>query len=122
MSTSRPISPDTRSALLVATGTGLILAPFMVGLGIAAVASGVFIGALIVGLGLAGTAFTGRGTIPAAGHVAFDQGIAFGLVVGVLIFALAGELGASAVFLLAGAVQLIVGTMTRYTVNPTSAA
>ncbi len=115
-------SPDTRSALLVASGTTLLLAPFMLGLGIAAVASGVFIGAIIVGLGFAGTAFTGRGTIPMSAHMAFDQGIGAGLVLAAAAFAVVGELGATALFLLAGVVQLVVGTATRYSVNATQAA
>jgi hypothetical protein len=120
MTRSAAISTDTRSALLVATGTSLILAPFMLGLGVAAIASGIFVGAIIVGLGLAGTAFSGRGTIPVGAHMAFDQGIAGGLLLGAVIFGFAGDYGAAAVFLIAGAVQLFVGIVTRYSVSPTA--
>jgi hypothetical protein len=121
MTSSRIISPDARSALLVATGTVLLLAPFMLGFGVAAVASGVIIGVLIVGLGLAGTAFTGRATIPAVAHTAFDQGIAAGLILAAALFAVFGEFGATALFFGAGLVELIAGTLTHYGVNPGSA-
>lgn len=122
MTSTRIISPDSRSALLVASGTGLILAPFMLGLASAAVASGVFLGVIIVGLGLAGTASTGRGTLPMGAHMAYDQGIAVGLLLAAVIFAVIGEYGATAVFTLAGAVQLVVGTLTRYSAQPPTTA
>jgi hypothetical protein len=120
MTRSRAISTDTRSALLVATGTGLLLAPFMLGLGVAAIVSGIFVGAMVVGLGFAGTAFSGRGTVPVGAHMAFDQGIAIGLLLAAAIFIVAGDYGATAVFLIAGAVQLFVGLVTRYSGNQTA--
>ena len=119
MTSTRFLSLDSRSAILVATGIALIVAPFAVGLGAAAVASGVFLGAIIVGLGFAGTAPTGRGTIPTSAHMVYDQGIGFGLLLAAVIFAIAGEYGATAVFTIAGAVQLSIGTLTRY--SPTTA-
>jgi hypothetical protein len=122
MTSTRILSPDARSALLVAMGIALIVTPFMVGLGGAAVASGVFLGAIIVGLGFAGTAPTGRGTIPMSAHMVYDQGIAVGLLLAALIFGVVGEYGATAVFMFAGAVQLIVGTLTRYSAKPPTTA
>jgi hypothetical protein len=122
MSSSHTISSDTRSALLVGTGTALIVAPFMVGLGSAAIASGVFLGAIIVGLGLAGTAVTGRGTLPTGAHMAYDQGIAVGLLLAAVIFGIVGDYGATALFTFVGAIQLAVGTLTRYSPTPRTAA
>jgi hypothetical protein len=122
MNSNRLLSPDARVALLVATGISLIIAPFAVGLGAAAVASGVFLGAIIVGLGFAGTAPSGRGTIPMSAHAVYDQGIAVGLLLAAVIFAVAGDYGATAVFTLAGAIQLVVGTLTRYSATPPTTA
>lgn len=108
------ISPDTRAALLVTAGSVLLLTPFPIGLAAAAVAAAAVIGALLIGLGLAGTANSGRGTIPLSAHRAYDQGIGTGLVLGALVFAVAGDALAAAMFAAVGLALWAVSVATRY--------
>lgn len=118
MTFARLISSDTRAGILVAVGTALLLAPFALGLSVAAIAAGVMIGVVTVGLGLAGTATSGRGTVPVTTHMVYDQGLAAGLLLGGGIFLLASEPVAAVVFGVAGLIQLVVGGITRYTATP----
>jgi hypothetical protein len=118
MSHSRHVSLAMRSSLLMTAGLGLIAAPFLLGLGAAALVSGVTIGAATVALGLAGTESSGRGTLSAAVHADYDRGLALGLVLAALMFAVAGEPVAALVFGTAGLAALIVTTLTRYSARP----
>jgi hypothetical protein len=115
MTRSTRISADTRSGLLMALGTALLLAPFAVGAGNAALVSGVVIGALAISLGIAGTASNGRGTIPVAAQSAYDFGLALGLLVSAAALGVAGDQIALIVFGAAGLVALVIGSLTRYT-------
>ncbi len=118
MTIARLISADTRSGILVAIGTALLLAPIALGLSIAAMVAGVAIGVVTVGLGLAGTATGGRGTIPVSAHMAYDQGLAAGLLLSGLAFGVAGEAGAAAIFAGIGLLQLVTAGITRYSATP----
>jgi hypothetical protein len=118
MTILRLISPAARAALLMAAGIGLIAAPFLVGAGTAALVTGVALGALAVQLGLAGTAHEGRGTLPIAAYAAYDRGLALGLFVVAAIFGFAGETEAAPVFAAAGALALVVTSITRYSASP----
>jgi hypothetical protein len=101
----------------MAAGTALISVPFMIGLGAAAIVTGVTIGVMIVALALAGTAAGGRGTLPVSAQAVYDRGIALGLLIVGVVFAIAGDLGAALLFATAGVAALIVTSITRYSAS-----
>ena len=72
-------------------GTGLIVIPLIIGLGPAPVATGIAIGGVVVALALAGTESSGRGTLPVAAQAVYDRGVALGLLLVALVFAIGGE-------------------------------
>ena len=117
MTIARLISPALRSGLLMAAGTALIGVPFAVGLGAAAIVTGLAIGVLIVALALAGTAPSGRGTLPVSAQAVYDRGIGIGLLLVGVIFGVAGETAAAALFATAGLAALIVTSITRYSAS-----
>src|SRR5918998_6233907 len=108
MTVARLISIDTRSGLLVGLGAAILFAPLALGLSAAAMVVGISIGALAIGLGLAGTASSGRGTIPVSAHMAYDAGLAFGLLLTAAAFVVTGDGAAAGLFAAAGALQLTV--------------
>jgi hypothetical protein len=111
---ARLISPSLRSGLLTLVGTGLIMAPVVLELGVAAGVTGVIVGAIAVSLALAGTDTSGRGTIPVSAYAVYDRGLALGLVLTGLAFGAIGEIGAMALFGFTGAAALLVTSITRY--------
>jgi hypothetical protein len=117
MTIARLISPALRSGLLMAAGTALIGVPFVLALDAAAIVTGLVIGVLIVALALAGTAPSGRGTIPVSAQAVYDRGIGFGLLLVGLIFGVAGDAAAAALFATAGLAALIVTSITRYSAS-----
>ncbi|HEY1277593.1 MAG TPA: hypothetical protein VGF25_21990 [Thermoleophilaceae bacterium] len=119
MTVVRLIPLATRSGLLMLAGTALIVAPLGLGLGVAAIVTGVVIGALAVGLGVAGTDSDGRGTLPVSAQAVYDRGLALGLLLAGVVFGLADETDAMALFAVAGFVALVVSTVTRYSARPT---
>ena len=76
------------------------------------------LGALVIELGIAGTATEGRGTLLDLGHAVYDRGLALGLFVVAAIFGLTGETDAAPVFAAAGALALVVTSVTRYSASP----
>jgi hypothetical protein len=118
MTVIRLISVALRSGLLLAAGTGLIVAPLALGLSEAAIVAGVAIGALAVALALTGTDSAGRGTLPVSAQAAYDRGLALGLFAAALIFGIAGQTEALAVFAVAGLAALVVTSITRYSARP----
>ena len=118
MTVVRLISPAARAGLLIAAGVGLITAPTLLGSGSAALITGLVIGALAIELGVAGTASEGRGTLPISAHAVYDRALAFGLFVAAAIFGLTGETNAAPVFAAAGALTLVVTSITRYSARP----
>jgi hypothetical protein len=118
MTLLRLISPAARAGVLVAAGVGLIAAPALVGAGAAALITGLVLGALAIELGIAGTATEGRGTLPISAHAVYDRGLAIGLFVTAAIFGLTGETDAAPVFAAAGALALLVTSITRYSATP----
>jgi hypothetical protein len=118
MTTVRLISPALRSGLFMATGTGLMTIPFMLGLAPAAVTAAIGIGTIMVALALAGTDTGGRGTLPVSAQAVYDRGLALGLLAVAIVFALAGDMGAMLAFAIAGVVTLAVTTVTRYSAGP----
>jgi hypothetical protein len=119
MTVVRLISPAARAGLLIAAGIGLIAAPALLGSGSAALITGLVVGALAIELGVAGTASEGRGTLPISAHAVYDRALAFGLFVAAAIFGLTGETDAAPVFAAAGALTLVVTSITRYSARPT---
>jgi hypothetical protein len=115
---TRLIPPALRSGLLTAAGVWLIVAPLFLGLAPAAIVTGVVVGAVAVALALAGTDSGSRGTLPLSAQMVFDRGLALGLMAAALIFGLAGETDAFAVFGTAGVGALAVTAMTRYSARP----
>lgn len=100
------------------SGSGLIAAPYLFGLGTAAIVTGMALGALAIALGLAGTDSQGRGTLPVSAQAVYDRGLALGLFVVAALFGVADEPGALVVFAGAGAGALVVTTITRYSGTP----
>ena len=76
------------------------------------------LGALAVELGVAGTASEGRGTLPISAHAVYDRALALGLFLAAAIFGVTGETEAAPVFAAAGALALVVTSITRYSATP----
>jgi hypothetical protein len=119
MSSTHVISHSLRAALLMVAGSALIAGPFLMGLGAPALVSGVLVGTLAVALGLAGTEPGSRGSLPLSAQAVYDRGLAIGLLASAGIFALSGELGATALFAGTGIAALFVTSVTRYSARPT---
>jgi hypothetical protein len=118
MTVVRLISPAARAGLLIAAGIGLIAAPALLGSGSAPLITGLVVGALAIELGVAGTASEGRGTLPISAHAVYDRALAFVLFVAAAIFGLTDETDAAPVFAAAGALTLVVTSITRYSARP----
>jgi hypothetical protein len=118
MTMLRLIPLALRSGLLMLAGTGLIVAPFALGLGSAALVTAVAVGGIMVALAVAGTDTSGRGTLPVSAQAVYDRGIALGLVLTAILFGAANETDAALVFGTAGALALIVTSITRYSARP----
>lgn len=114
---SRPrrISTSIRSGLMIAAGTALFALPVVLQLDGAAILLGIVTGVIATGLGIAGTDTSGRGTIPLSAHAAYDRGLGLGLLLAGVMFGIADQPGALALFGGAGLAQLVVGSFTRYT-------
>src|SRR5918998_730125 len=108
MSTSHVISHSLRAALLVLAGAALIAVPFLLGLEAAAIVTGVLVGSAAIALGLAGTEPGGRGSLPLSAQAAYDRGLALGLMLAALAFALTGQPAAMALFAGAGLAALVM--------------
>jgi hypothetical protein len=102
----------------MAAGVGLIAAPTLLGAGPAALITGLVLGALAIELGVAGTASEGRGTLPISAHAVYDRALALGLFLAAAIFGVTGETEAAPVFAAAGALALVVTSITRYSATP----
>jgi hypothetical protein len=112
---SRLISADTRSGLLVVLGVALPAAAYALGVSAAGLVAGLAIATLVIGLGLAGTASSGRGTVPVRAQAAYDEGLASGLLATAVVFGIASDPGAGALFGVAGVAMLLICFSTRYT-------
>jgi hypothetical protein len=100
---------------MIAAGTALFVLPLALELGEAAILTGLVVGVIATGLGIAGTDTGGRGTLPLTAHAVYDRGLAVGLLLAGILFGLADQHVALAVFGGAGVAQLLLGTLTRYT-------
>ena len=98
----------------MAAGSALIGVPFALGLEAAPLVTGVIVGSLTIALGLAGTEPGARGSLPLSTQATYDRGLALGLIVSAVLFALFGEFEAMVLFGLAGLATLITTSVTRY--------
>jgi hypothetical protein len=114
MSGSHIVHHALRGALLVLAGSALIAVPFLLGLDAAPLVTGMLVGAVTIALGVAGTEPGARGSLPLSSQAVYDRGLALGLIVSAVLFALFGELEAMALFAAAGIAALIVTSVTRY--------
>jgi hypothetical protein len=114
MTIFRLVSPALRSGLVIAIGATLILTPIVVGLSTAAATFGLVVGTLTIALGLAGTDDSGRGTLPITTHAAYDLGLAVGLLIAGIVFGIAEQPGALALFAGSGIAAGLIATNTRY--------
>ena len=115
MTSIRHITSSLRSGLMIAAGSMLFVLPVALDLGGAAIVTGIVVGVIATALGIAGTAVDGRGTLPLTAQAAYDRGLALGLMLVAIMFGLAGQQTALAIFGAAGLAQLLVGGLTRYT-------
>ena len=104
-----------RSALLIPLGVAIPVTAALLSLSTAAQVSGLAIAILVVGLGLAGTASSGRGTVPVNQQSGYDLGLAVGLAGAAVLFALAGDALAVALFGGFAALTMLINLFTRYT-------
>jgi hypothetical protein len=114
MTRSSIVHHALRAALLVVAGSALIAVPFLLGLDAAPLVTGVLVGSLTIALGVAGTEPGTRGSLPLSTQAIYDRGLALGLIVSAVLFALFGELEAMALFAVAGIAALIMTSVTRY--------
>src|SRR2546423_13680819 len=112
MTALRLISLPTHAVFELALGVALMAAPFVLGFGAAGLVVSAGLGAIVVGLALSAAPDQG-GSV--AAHFAYDRAVAFGLVVGALALALAGDDGAAAVLAAAAVAQTTLNLTTRYT-------
>lgn len=101
------------SAIEIGLATAVMAAPFVFGLGPAALVTSVAIGAVLMGLAL-GASGSGRGSIPVSAHAAYDGGIALGLVLAGVMLGIAGDIPALLVLAAAGILQVALTASTRY--------
>lgn len=103
------------AALELLTATALIAVPFAIGLSFDAVITAAIIGAVLFGLAISATATEGRGTLPMSAHAMYDSVLAFMLIGAGIAFGVAGQTAALAFLLAAGTLQLVLSSLTRYT-------
>jgi hypothetical protein len=118
MTLSRLISPALRSGLMVAAGSSLIVVPAALSLSSAVVVTGIGAGILAMALGLAGTDNQGRGTLSLSAQAVYDRLLALALLSAGVVFGLAGDRNALALFGALGLATLLVAVSTRYTARP----
>jgi hypothetical protein len=102
------------AALELLTATALIGVPFAIGLPFDAVITAGVIGVALFGLAISATATEGRGTVPISAHAMYDSVIAFMLIGAGIAFGFAGQTSALAFLLAAGTLQLVLSSLTRY--------
>jgi hypothetical protein len=114
MSRSHLIAHALRSGLLMVAGSALTAGPFLLGLDAGPLVTGVLVGSLAIALGVAGTEPGARGSLPLSAQAVYDRGLALGLLLSAVIFALFGQLEAMGLFAVAGLAALVMTSVTRY--------
>ena len=118
MTASSSIRPELRPGFLMLLGSALMIVPLLLELAVAPILTGGLAGVAIVGLGLAGTEREGRGTLPMSVQSDYVQGIALGLLAAAVVFGLADDISALAVFGSAGTIGLLLDALTRPAPEP----
>jgi hypothetical protein len=108
------ISIDMHGAIELMVGAVLVLLPFVLGFEPAAIAFSAAVGALIIGLALTASEPGARGSIPLAAHAAYDWGFGVALIGAGFVFGLMQGYQPLLLFVLAGAVELLLVVGTRY--------
>lgn len=113
---SGPISLFVHGVLEYAGAAVFIAAPFVFGFDSdAATALSIIVGVLLLGIGASTDAPTGLAkTIPVEIHAVVDFALAVLLIAAPFLFGFRDESGATAFFIIAGVVQLLVAIATRY--------
>jgi hypothetical protein len=106
---TRTITLPTHSALELMGGLALLVGPFAIGAGPAALVAAVCLGAVMVGLALAGP-----DSLPLAAHQSFDLTLVAALAGGGLGLALSGDPAGGLVLAAVGALELVLVTLTRW--------
>lgn len=106
-----------RAAALFVAGSALVVLPVALGLGAAATVTGAIAGGLAIALAGAG-ADAGRGGLPLRAQAAYDRGLAIGLLLAALGFAVGNSPQAALLFAAVGAAALAINLATRYTASP----
>jgi hypothetical protein len=105
---------------MIAAGSAVMVMPVALAMSPSAIVAGIAVGILTVALGVAGTDDQGRGTLSMGAQAVFDRGLALGLLGASVIFGLAGDRAALALFGALGLAIAAVAATTRYTVRPVS--
>ena len=99
-------------------GSALMVVPLLLELSVAAILTGGLTGVAVVGLGLAGTEREGRGTLPTEVQTDYVRGIALGLLAAAVVFGLADDMEALAVFGSAGLAGMVLTALTSASPEP----
>jgi hypothetical protein len=113
MTVFRLFTLPVHSALELAAGLALIVAPFALGFSAAGLVISVVLGALIVGLALS-AATREPGGLPIAAHLAFDRLLALASAAAAVALALEGDRAAGTVLAAFALAQLTLSVTTRY--------
>jgi len=106
---TRTISLSLHGALELLGGIALLVGPFLIGAGPAALVAGVALGVLLAGLGLSGAE-----SLPLGAHQAFDLALVAALGAGGLGLAAAGDPAGGLWLAAVGALELTLVTLTRW--------
>lgn len=110
----RGISLTAHSAIEVLVAPVLMVAPFLLGFGTAAIVVSVFLGVMLLGLAL--QIEEPSRSVPISAHAGFDYVIAFTAVVAGLAIGLATDEWYASIFLVGfGAAQALLAASTRFT-------
>jgi hypothetical protein len=106
---TRTISLPIHGALELLGGIALLVGPFLIGAGPAALVAGVALGVLLAGIGVSGT-----DSLPLGAHQAFDLGLVAALGAGGLGLAAAGDPAGGLLLAVVGALELTLVALTRW--------
>ena len=106
---TRSISLPIHAALELTLGVALLAGPFVLGLEPAGLVAAVTLGVLMVGLALGGL-----DSLPLSAHQSFDLALVAALGGGGVGLALAGQPAAGLLLAVAGGLQLVLLTLTRW--------
>ena len=113
MTIARLLPLPIHGAMEVALALVIMAAPFVLGLGPAAMIASLLLGALVLGVALA-THAGDEDALPVSTHAAFDYGFAVAMGITAVVFAFTGELGAAGLLAAGGVGMTLISAFTRY--------